>query len=99
MYNVVSPRVVIVGVPGVPEVWEMPRHQIDLSVTKTFGKNRNMDLRLNVTDLLNQPVQLLQDANGDGVLNKDTDQQMQSFKRGTYVTLGFTIRLLEPKTK
>lgn len=99
MYNVVGPRVVIVGVPGVPEVWEMPRHQIDLSVTKTFGKNRNMDLRLNVTDLLNQPVQLLQDANGDGVLNKDTDQQMQSFKRGTYVTLGFTIRLLEPKTK
>jgi outer membrane receptor protein involved in Fe transport len=99
MYNVVGPRVVIVGIPGVPEVWEMPRHQIDLSVTKTLGKNRNIDIRLNVTDLLNQPVQLLQDANGDGELNKETDQQMQTFKRGTYVTLGFTLRLLEPKTK
>jgi TonB-dependent receptor len=97
MYNVIGPRVVIVGVPGVPEVWEMPRHQIDFSVTKTLGKNKNIDVRLNITDALNQEFVLLQDANDDDKLNKSTDQVMQSYKRGTYFTLGFTVRLLEPK--
>lgn len=97
MYNVIGPRVVIVGVPGIPEVWEMPRHQVDLSVTQTLGKNKNIDVRLNITDILNQEFVLLQDANDDGVLNKDNDQRMQSYKRGAYFTLGFTVRLLEPK--
>lgn len=97
MYNVIGPRVVIVGVPGIPEVWEMPRHQLDLSVSKTFGRNRNMDVRLNITDCLNQRFVLLQDANEDGKLDPETDQQMQSYQRGTYFTLGFTIRLLEPE--
>lgn len=98
MYNVIGPRVVVVGVIDIPEIYEMPRHQIDLSVTQTIGKNRNFDLRLNVTDLLNQPNLLMQDANGDG-LDKETDNIMQSFQRGTYVTLGFTWRLLQPKTR
>ncbi len=97
MYNVIGPRVVIVGVPGIPEVWEMPRHQIDLAIIKTIGKNKNIDVRLNITDILNQEYILLQDANNDGVLNKQTDQRMQSYKRGTYFTLGFNLRLLEPK--
>jgi hypothetical protein len=97
MYNVIGPRVVIVGVPGIPEVWEMPRHQLDLSVVKTFGRNKNLDVRLNVTDCFNQPFVLLQDANDDDILDRETDQQMQSFRRGTYFTLGFTLRLLEPK--
>lgn len=97
MYNVIGPRVVIVGVPGIPEVWEMPRHQLDFSITKTFGKNKNMDLRLNITDVFNQPFVLLQDANEDGILNRKSDQQMQSYKKGTYFTVGFNVRLLEPK--
>lgn len=97
MYNVIGPRVVIVGVPGIPEVWEMPRHQIDFSIVKTLGRNKNMDIRLNVTDCLNQRFVLLQDANEDGELDPKTDQQMQAYQRGTYFTLGFTLRLLEPK--
>jgi len=97
MYNVIGPRVVVAGVLDVPEIYEMPRHQIDLSVVKTFGKNRNVDVRLNVTDLLNQETLLLQDKEGDGVLNRTTDNRMSSYKRGTYVTFGVTVRLLEPK--
>ncbi len=99
MYNVIGPRVVIVGVPGIPEVWEMPRHQIDIAIIKTFGKNKNIDVRLNITDLLNNEFVLLQDANGDGILNMENDQRLQSYKRGTYFMLGFNIRLLEPKQK
>lgn len=97
VYNVIGPRVVIVGVPGIPEVYEMPRHQLDLSIVKTFGKYRNIDVRLNITDLLNQETLLMQDANADGTLDRATDQRMQYFKRGTYYTFGVTFRLFEPK--
>jgi TonB-dependent receptor len=92
-YNVIGPRVVIVGIPGVPAVYEMPRHQVDLAIIKTFGKEKNFAVRLNITDLLNQETLLLQDANDDGKLNRANDQRMQYFKRGTYFTLGASVRL------
>lgn len=85
LYNVVGPRIVIVGVPGIPEVYEMPRNTIDISVTK--GITDRWSVKLGIQDILNQDVLLLQDANEDGVLNRDNDQQMQSYARGTYYTL------------
>jgi TonB-dependent receptor len=94
-YNVIGPRVVIVGVPGIPEVYEMPRHQVDLSIIRTVGKHHNFDVRLNITDLFNQETLLLQDANGDGKLNRETDQRMQYYKRGTYLQLGLTWRIYQ----
>ncbi|MEO5643662.1 MAG: carboxypeptidase regulatory-like domain-containing protein [Bacteroidia bacterium] len=93
-YNVIGQRIVIVGVPGVPEVYEMPRHQIDLAIIKTFGAKDNIDVRLNITDLLNQETLLLQDANEDGKLDRSTDQRMQYYKKGTYFTFGVTVRIL-----
>ncbi|MGL4596976.1 MAG: TonB-dependent receptor domain-containing protein [Bacteroidia bacterium] len=98
LYNVVGPRVVIVGIPGIPEVYEMPRHQIDFMIEKTFGARRNIDLRFSVSDLLNQNFMLLQDANTDGKLDPEVDQQMQTFKRGTYFMFGLNIRLLEKRS-
>ncbi len=93
MYNVIGQRIVIVGVPGVPEVYEMPRHQLDFAIIKTLGKKDNIDVRLNITDLLNQETLLLQDANNDGKLERNVDQRMQFYKRGTYYTVGVTVRL------
>lgn len=92
LYNVVGPRVVIVGIPGLPEVWEMPRHNLDLTVIKTFGRKKNMEARLGIQDIFNAPCLLLQDANEDGKLDRKGDQVMQSYRRGTYFTLGFTVR-------
>ena len=94
MYNVIGQRIVIVGVPGVPEVYEMPRHQLDIAIIKTFGKQDNIDVRLNITDLFNQETLLLQDANEDGNLDRNTDQRMQFYKRGTYFTFGVNVRIL-----
>lgn len=93
MYNVIGQRIVIVGVPGVPEVYEMPRHQVDLAIIKTLGKADNIDIRLNITDLFNQETLLLQDANEDGKLSRETDQRMQFYKRGTYFTVGVNVKI------
>jgi TonB-dependent receptor len=98
MYNIIGQRIVIVGVPGVPEVYEMPRHQLDLAITKTFGsrdpEKTNFDVRLNITDLFNQETLLLQDANEDGKLDRNVDQRMQFYKRGTYFTLGVIVHIM-----
>jgi outer membrane receptor protein involved in Fe transport len=93
MYNVIGPRIAIVGIPGVPEVYEMPRNVIDLSVTKNFKSGFGM--RFGIQDLLNQENLFLQDANQDGALNRDNDQVMQRFKRGTYFTFGIQYKFRE----
>lgn len=93
MYNVVGSRVVVVGVPGVPEVYEMPRNLIDLSVSKGIGKN--FDIRFGIQDMLNQPVLWLQDANEDGKINRDNDQVYNKFRRGTYFTFGVSYSFKE----
>ncbi len=93
MYNVIGPRIAIVGIPGVPEVYEMPRNVIDLSITKTFQSGFGM--RFGIQDLLNQENLFLQDANMDGKFNRDNDQVMQRFKRGTYFTFGIQYKFRE----
>jgi TonB-dependent receptor len=93
MYNVIGPRIAIVGIPGVPEVYEMPRNVIDLSITKNFKSGFGM--RLGIQDLLNQENLFLQDANMDGKFNRDNDQVMQRFKRGTYFTFGIQYKFRE----
>jgi hypothetical protein len=90
LYNIVGPRVVIVGIPGIPEVYEMQRNLLDFSITKTIKKN--WSVRVGVQDVLNQPIVLLQDANEDGKLSKGTDQSMQRFRRGAYWTLTLRYR-------
>ncbi len=91
LYNVIGPRIVIVGVPGIPEVWEMPRHSLDFTITKGFGKH--FDVRLSVQNILNAEYLLLQDANDDGSLNRDNDQSMQSHRMGQYYTVGFAYKM------
>jgi TonB-dependent receptor len=86
MYNVIGERVVVAGVPGIPEVWEMPRHLVDLTVSKKFFDS--FEVRFGVQDLLNQSVTWIQDANADGNLDREDDQQLQVFKRGTYFNFG-----------
>lgn len=93
LYNVIGPRIAIVGIPGNPEVYEMERHLIDLSVTKTF-KDR-YSIRFGIQDLLNQDTILLQDANADGDLSKDNDQRLRYFNRGTYFSLSFMYKFRE----
>jgi TonB-dependent receptor len=93
VYNIVGPRVVIVGIPGLSEVYEMPRNHLDLTLIKTFGKKKNIEGRIGVQDVFNAPFLLLQDANEDGKLDRETDQRIQYYKRGTYYTVGFTVRI------
>ncbi|MFN3300917.1 MAG: carboxypeptidase-like regulatory domain-containing protein [Sediminibacterium sp.] len=91
LYNRIGERIVIVGIPGIPEVYEMPRNIFDITITKGIGKY--VDIRFSIQDIFNNEFLLLQDANNDGKLNRENDQRMQTFKRGTYFTFGFIFNL------
>lgn len=97
LYNVIGPRIIFVGNDLDPDVYEMPRNILDLTITKGIGKN--IKLRFSVNDLLNQPILFVQDGNANGKLERDTDLHFMSYKRGSYYTLGVTFRIegKEPK--
>lgn len=92
LYNVFGQRIFTVGNSQNPTVYEMPRHVVDLNLTKQF--NKKIELRFGVQDILNQYVRFAQDFNRDGKIGSDVssqtagaDQMLRKFKRGSYYTL------------
>jgi outer membrane receptor protein involved in Fe transport len=91
MYNVFGPRIFAVGNDlGNPNQYEMPRNEIDLTLTKQFG--RHLQLKVGIQDLLNQQYRLIQDTNSDGKITSG-DDPIQTFYWGRYVTTGLSWRL------
>jgi outer membrane receptor protein involved in Fe transport len=70
-------------------IYEMPRHVVDLNLTKTLTDR--LELKLNIQDLFNQPFRLAQDTDRDNEIT-DQDGTFQRFQRGTYSSLGLTWR-------
>jgi hypothetical protein len=88
VYNVIGPRIFIIGFDVYPDIYEMPRNVIDLNISKKF-KN-NIELKLSISDLINQEVSLLQDANNNGKFERKNDQIIQRFKPGSQFSIGFS---------
>jgi outer membrane receptor for ferrienterochelin and colicin len=91
-YNIFGKRIAFVGLPGLPTWWEMPRHMMDITVSKSL--NKRAVLRLGVSDLLNARSLFREDANLDNKL-KDaaTNKVVRSTYNGQYVTLGLSFKL------
>jgi outer membrane receptor protein involved in Fe transport len=89
-YNVYGRRLFAVGTFGTPDIYEMPRHLVDVTVSKSISKR--IDMRLSVQDLLNARFYLKQDSNEDGKIS-DADELVLDTRRGRYITLGVNIRL------
>ncbi|HWA32678.1 MAG TPA: TonB-dependent receptor, partial [Cyclobacteriaceae bacterium] len=87
-YNVFGKRIFAVGdKDSNPNQYEMPRNQIDLTVSKQLSQR--FELRFGIQDILNQKYRLVQDSNRDGKIT-DVDETIQSYRWGQYATLGFT---------
>jgi hypothetical protein len=69
----------------------MPRGVLDLTFSKTLGQR--FTLKGGITDLLNQPMLLLQDGNANGKLERKTDQVVQKYRPGQVFSLGFSFRI------
>jgi hypothetical protein len=54
LYNVYGPRITVVGANGLPDTYERPRNQIDVSAAKTFGKH--LQLKIQGQNVLSAPL-------------------------------------------
>ncbi|QJX47605.1 TonB-dependent receptor [Hymenobacter taeanensis] len=96
LYNVFGPRILFAGSVDYPDVVEMPRHTVDLSLTKTVSPR--LTLNAGIQDVLNQKVNLVQDFNRDKKYESKVDPSLSNYRRGTYYTVGMRFNL-EPRAR
>ena len=91
LYNVVGKNIAFVGNNNYPDVYLMPRNVIDITFNKRLSERFN--LKGGISDILNQPLLFLQDANGDGKFDRNKDSSIQNFKPGQVFSIGFSCRI------
>jgi outer membrane receptor for ferrienterochelin and colicin len=87
LYNVIGRRIFIIGFDAYPDIYQMPRGVLDFNFSKKL--KHNMEIKWNFQDVLNQDVLLIQDANRDGVFDRNSDQVIQRYRPGRTMSIGF----------
>ena len=83
-YNIQGRKLVITSADGTPDIFEMPRHMVDLKANKRFGNHLSLSLR--VQNLLNQSTK--RTYYGDGY-----EQDYDAYRFGTTYLLGLSYKL------
>ena len=90
-YNVIGPRILFATSNTQNySIFDMPRHVIDLAVTKGFGPH--LDLRVGVQDLLNQYTRQYYDSNRSNDITSADKGSFGRYRRGQYSTVGVTYK-------
>ncbi|MBK7554835.1 MAG: TonB-dependent receptor [Flavobacteriales bacterium] len=86
-YNVQGPKLAVVATAGVaqPDVYELPRHMIDLTLSKSLGKR--FIVRARVRDLLNSPSRRSYE------FDSGYDLDFDRYQYGTEYILSITYRI------
>ncbi len=89
LYNVFGPRIYLVGSENNPDIYELPRHQLDLQIAKVFKKH--YEVRLNFRDMLNNYYRFIQDGNRDNKLIEKDDQIFIKTRQGftSSISIGY----------
>lgn len=90
-YNIFGTRIFSVGDVLFPTIYELPRHSLDLTVTKQVSERVNV--KAGIQDILNFQYRFYQDSNRDGIVEVDVDHPVFTFNRGRLFTLDFTFNL------
>jgi outer membrane receptor for ferrienterochelin and colicin len=68
LYNVFGSRISQVGLNGIPDMYEQPRHLVDLSAAQGIGDH--IDLKATVENVLDAPVRFTQGADDTFIANR-----------------------------
>jgi outer membrane receptor protein involved in Fe transport len=93
-YNIFGKRIAYVGNNIFPTVYEMPRHSLDITISKELTER--LKIKFGVSDVLNFKHQLWQDTNGDGIIDykkNRTDNQLLEYRRGQVFTFGISYKI------
>lgn len=89
-YNVVGPRIFVVGNVQEPHVWEKERHVLDLQLAKSFLKNNNLEIKFNVRDVFANNQVFYQDINENNKFDKG-DDSVDNIVRSVYFGPSYTL--------
>lgn len=87
LYNIIGRRIIEAGFFGYDNVWEAPRNLLDAQVSKVFLSH--WELKVNMSDLLNQKRIYYQDIDRNKSFNEDKDNKILSTNWG--VTYSFSL--------
>lgn len=90
-YNVQGPRIFVAGNVNFPAIYELERHVMDLTVSKTF-KDRTT-LKFGIQDLLNFQYRFYQDSNFDSKIDRSIDDPMYLWRKGSLYSLSLSYRI------
>ncbi len=90
LYNIIGKRLFAVGTTGNPDIYYMPRNQLDFTVSKGIGKH--LEVKLGVQDLLAQDEVYKQDTNENGDIDS-ADGTILRVKKGAYYSFGINLKL------
>ncbi len=90
-YNVTGPRIFVAGNANNPEIYEMERHAIDLTLSKTFSDRTT--IKLGIQDLLNFQYRFYQDSNFDRKIDTQIDDPMYLWRKGTLFSASLNYRI------
>jgi len=88
-YNIIGKRLFAVGTYGTPDIYYMPRNQLDFTVSKGLGKH--VEVKFGVQDVLAQDEVYKQDSNENGDID-NADETVFKVKRGAYYSLGINLK-------
>lgn len=79
LYNLVGPRLTLVGANGIPDVYESARHGLDVTIGQRVGKH--VEVRASATNLIDLPVERSHDI-GEGDAIRDSYTAGRTFSLG-----------------
>jgi hypothetical protein len=84
-YNIFGERIFAIGSYVFPTIFELPRHSIDLTVTKIVGKTT---MKFGIQDLLNARYRFYQDSDYSDRVGRDfvNNHPIFTFRRGSLFT-------------
>jgi outer membrane receptor for ferrienterochelin and colicin len=109
LYNVIGKRIVAVGRPSpnqwedIPDIYEISRNVIDLTISKMIGKKT--EIKGGIKNLLNEKVEYAQQINtlvnmdiysggtSTGLKHFNRQQVTKSFSPGRYISVGVSVKL------
>lgn len=98
LYNRIGQRISEVGYEGYPDIYERARDVIDFQMSKKVLKTRG-ELRLNLSDILNQKIVFYQNTNTSETYQAGTDLLMNAARIGRGVSLSFIYNFSLEKNK
>jgi hypothetical protein len=89
LYNRIGQRLALVGNADFGDIYERPRDLFDVQLAQKIMKRKG-ELRLTISDLLNQPAQTYENRNAKKSFDRNVDKTFSSFTPGTTITIAFT---------